>query len=132
MSSARRPSNGYLYSIAMAAVSIGILGYLFSVRYQGAKLFGIGIAGYFFVAMFAVLFIIRVIFWSRATPAIQNMTRLFVTLVFIATLLTVLVMAGLIVSSADGANRAAQVCFLVAAAVFQVPNVIWLLRYRTE
>ena len=124
---------GYLLTLSLALVSLPCLGIglggLLIQRRGGHPLDAMnGVGLVCFVAAYAVVFSMRLIFWPKAPPGLRAAVRVAITLVLCVLLVAsaYAVFVAATTSNADGTSF----YFVVLAAFSQVATVIWLLRYR--
>ena len=88
---------------------------------------GVGVAG--FVFSYAPIFIMRLIFWPKASVVWKSAARLFMTAFFAASLMATVVALVLLAGPA-GLKAGGMTYWMALAALCQVGAVVWLVRYR--
>lgn len=85
------------------------------------------------ILAFAILFAIRLVFWSRISSMMQNIVRAFVTIVMILSVFANFGLLGLtLFGSIQGNESTGAVVFTIIGAITQIATVIWLIKYRRE
>lgn len=133
----RRPSTGYLYSFTFACVALGFIGVALETGFapkptDGPSFFsGAGTAG--LLLAFAILFAVRLVFWSRIPVATQALVRTAITGIFALSLAVSMILLLICVIGINGLPvPIAMVVFTALATLCQISAVIWLIRYRSE
>ncbi len=140
MATSRRPSPGYLASLAIGCTGIAFLGVAlgaaYKLRYGGDPMDAVDHSGlYAFGFAYAPAFASRLIFWDKVSAARQDLVRGAISLVFGLTLLATLI--AILVAFAEkgggtGAGGWLVTWFTALAALSQIASVLWLVRYRQE
>ncbi len=124
---------GYLLTLGLAIISfpclgIGLGGVLLG-RAGRDPFDAWGVIGMTcFVASYGLGYGMRFIFWRRSSPALAAGVRK--ALIGVMAVLFVATVAAVIIAFSPGAAPGWALAFIVFAVLAQVPNLIWLIRYR--
>ena len=131
----KRPSVGYYLSIAGGCLGLMFTIFTLSGIWQArhghdpiAGMGGIGTVGFAF--SYTPAFVMRLIFWPKSSRAWKASARLFITVVFTASLLGTATAVILLLTGPAGPRPGFSASDIVAAALFQIGAVVWLVRYR--
>lgn len=129
----RLPPVAYLFTFAMALVSMTLLGIvvggLVLIRQGGSPFDAIdGVGLVCFIASAIVGYLFRLIFWDRSSPGVRTGVRRFVT-----ALLSLLPIAAAVAVAlaATTPTPGWLLGFLVMGCLCQIATIWWLVRYRT-
>ncbi|MGI4747801.1 MAG: hypothetical protein ACRYGI_17500 [Janthinobacterium lividum] len=134
MSTLRVISTGYLISLALGCIGIALFGIVLGELLQPQSTDAGGTTGTVGeILAFAVLFSIRLIFWSKISGTIQDVVRKLITLVMLLSVIANVGLLGLTIFGSMQRNESTGAfIFTVIGAISQIATVIWLVKYRNE
>ena len=136
-SAAVRPSVAYYLS--MAGGCLGLMFTIFTLTglaqaRQGhdpvAGMSGLGTVGFAF--SYTPAFVMRLLFWPKATEVWRACARTYITAVFVTSILGTAAAAFLLLTGPAGSRPGFSISDLVMAAVCQIGALAWLTRFRGE
>ncbi|MEE3627490.1 hypothetical protein UCD39_26535 [Nitrospirillum sp. BR 11752] len=139
----RRPSPGYLYSLALAGAGLAFLsvslGGSLAILKHGDVLDIYGtVTPYVFAFALCIGFLYRLIFSPRISPPLQALVRKFITSILVLEVIGTGVALILFYNQRsispppDDGDRVIVTIFMVFTGICQIPTILWLLRYRKE
>ena len=133
MNDSRRPSAGYLLSLTVACTAIPSTAIALGAGWNAhhgvdpANAIG-GVGAAALVLGYGLLFAMRLIFWPKASQAVQSLVRTIVSVVLAGSLLA----TAFALWSLTRNGGFLVVWFTVLAALCQIGTAVWLIRYRSE